>query len=189
MNLWDRCGATGLPPPHVQVDELLVKAVKLYVYRDNPFVRLYRSWQKRRNGTQGSKRLERRNFMPYNSLEFGVTPCEVGLTLRSASGGRESPDFCSVHTVNQRIDIPRSPKNPSIPTARITALIQSEDSRCRMPQDNSLIQALMIGGAKTLKPKVSSCFPGEIRENGRPNRVGARSSASFHDEIFLLESD
>ena len=34
----------------------------------------------------------------------------VGLRLRSASGGRESPDFCSVHAVNQGIDIPRSPK-------------------------------------------------------------------------------
>ena len=33
----------------------------------------------------------------------------VGLRLRSASGRRESPDFCSVHAVNQGIDIPRSP--------------------------------------------------------------------------------
>ena len=34
---------------------------------------------------------------------------KVGLRLHSASGGRKSPDFCSVHAVNQGIDIPRSP--------------------------------------------------------------------------------
>ena len=30
------------------------------------------------------------------------------MSQRSASGGRESPDVCHVHAINERIDIPRS---------------------------------------------------------------------------------
>ena len=122
MNLSDRCGATGLPPPHVQVDELLVKAVKLYVYRNNPPCAILSCVAEETEWTARLKKSGTKKFLPHDSQEFGVTPREVGLRLRSASAGRESPDFCSVHTVNQGIDIPGSPKNPSIPTARITAL-------------------------------------------------------------------
>ena len=56
--------------------------------------------------------LRARNAALCRSLQRASHFClrTVGRRLRSASGGRKSPDFCSVHAVNQGIDIPRSPK-------------------------------------------------------------------------------
>ena len=54
---------------------------------------------------------ETQNYIQINSQYWlALYFTRVGLRLRSASGGPESPDFCSVHAVNQGIDIPRSPK-------------------------------------------------------------------------------
>ena len=48
--------------------------------------------------------------LPAEDVDRELYFTRVGVRLRSASGGRESPDFCSVPAVNQGIDIPRSPK-------------------------------------------------------------------------------
>ena len=56
---------------------------------------------------------ETQNYIQINSQYWlALYFTRVGLRLRSASGGPESPDFCSVHAVNQGIDIPHSPNHP-----------------------------------------------------------------------------